>query len=432
MFNCTPVFYANKNSKAKVVINQGGTSSSKTYSIVQLLFLYAILNRRIIITITGESIPNLKKGAYRDAENIYSNTEELKHYVKDWNKSERIIHFKNGSLIEFISNLDEQSAKNGKRDYLFINEANGINWKVFWQLAIRTKKQIFLDYNPSAPFWANKKLIGTIPETNELSATVELIISDHRHNCFLTKDDHEKIEGIKDPELWLVYARGKTGKVKGKIFHFTKVTSIPDGLPFGFGIDIGYTSDKTAIVKVWYDGRKRYYKVLLYKSESEILELIQTKAREAQECYNKSQSKENLDELNKWREKSVFRYMADILKENGCTTSTLVWGDHDKNYSNGLRKLGIPYRMARKGPNSVIMSISKVKECENYYIDSPELEAELETYIWQTAIDQLTGDEVTTNIPIDGMPDHALAAIRYFNFTFGMRYSGKDDSKEDE
>ncbi|MES2004330.1 MAG: phage terminase large subunit [Bacteroidota bacterium] len=411
MFDCTAVFHANQQSKAKVVINQGGTWSSKTYSIVQLLYQRAISEKGIVITITGESIPNLKKGAYRDAEKIYNTTPALRQFVKDWNKSERIIHFKNGSLIEFVSNLDEQSAKNGKRDYLFVNEANGINWKVFWQLAIRTRKQVFLDYNPSAPFWAHSRLIGTTPETNELSATVELIISDHRHNCFLTDEDHAKIEGIKDEELWWVYARGATGKVRGVIYKFKKVTAVPDGLPFGFGIDIGYTTDKTAIVKVWYDEqtRDRYYKELLYKSENEILDEI----------------------IEKGLNITVHQYIANILKANGCTTSSLVWGDHDKNYSTGLRRLGIPYRMARKGPNTVKQGISKVKECNNYYTeDSTNIDDELKTYVWQTAIDILTGEEITINVPVDGMPDHCLAAIRYFNFSYGMRFKGKGQEEE--
>ena len=98
------------------------------------------------------------------------------------------------------------------------------------------------------------------------------------------------------------------GKTKGQIYNnFKKVDKIPEGLEFGFGIDIGYTSDKTAIVKVYHKDRDRYYQVLLYKSEIEILEEIQQK---------------NLDI-------TVYQYIAKILKANGCTTSTLVWGDHD-------------------------------------------------------------------------------------------------------
>ena len=121
--------------------------------------------------------------------------------------------------------------------------------------------------------------------------------------------------------------------------------------------------------------------------------------------------------------------MANILKDNGCTSSTLVWGDHDKSYSNALRKLGIGYRMARKGPNTVVMGISKVKSCNNFYLHSEELENEISVYKWQTSIDILTGEEVTVSIPVDGVPDHILAAIRYFDYSYGMRFSGKDSEE---
>jgi phage terminase large subunit len=241
-FQCTDVFYENYKSTEKLIINQGGTSSSKTYSICQLLFLKAINEPNIVISITGESLPNLKKGALRDSRTITSITTGLSDFILFWNKTDNVITFKNASLIEFITNLDEQSAKNGKRDYLFVNEANGIDFPVFFQLAIRTRKQIYIDYNPSAPFWVHDKFIGTNENSNDLSASVKLIISDHRHNNFLSAEDHRKIEGIKDKELWRVYARGLTGNLEGLIFSDWKM--IPDSMfpnegRFVGGLDFG-------------------------------------------------------------------------------------------------------------------------------------------------------------------------------------------------
>ena len=134
MFSCTPVFHTNYNSTAKTIVNQGGTASSKTYSIIQLLYLKAITEKGVIITVVGESIPNLKKGAYRDAETLYNTTQQLRQYISFWNKTDRVIYFKNGSIIEFTSYEDQQSAKNGKRDYLFVNEANGVDYLIYWQL----------------------------------------------------------------------------------------------------------------------------------------------------------------------------------------------------------------------------------------------------------------------------------------------------------
>jgi len=210
MFNCTCVFYENYKSTERIKVNQGGTSSGKTYAIMQLLFLKAIENALTVITVVGQDIPNLKKGAYRDAKTIISNTPELRNHIEKINDTDRIIYFKNLSLIEFTSYKDGQDAKSGKRDILFVNEANGIPWEIYWQLDIRTRKEVFIDYNPTVSFWVHDRLIGR--------ENVRLIISDHRHNSFLSQEEHDKIEGIEDREYWKVYARGMTGKVEGLLF----------------------------------------------------------------------------------------------------------------------------------------------------------------------------------------------------------------------
>ena len=80
-FQCTDVFYANYQATEKLIINQGGTSSSKTYSICQLLFIKAIYEAGVIISVTGESLPNLKKGALRDCRMIVSNTPSLNEFI---------------------------------------------------------------------------------------------------------------------------------------------------------------------------------------------------------------------------------------------------------------------------------------------------------------------------------------------------------------
>jgi hypothetical protein len=121
---------------------------------------------------------------------------------------------------------------------------------------------------------------------------------------------------------------------------------------------------------------------------------------------------------------TVEGYINDTLVANGLKTTSLLWGDHDKNMSTKLRRMRIPYRMARKGPNSEVASISSVKRYNSFYFNSPNLEKELVTYIWQTAIDQITGNEITTGEPVSGMPDHLIAAIRYFEHSYAMRFAG--------
>ena len=111
----------NIQSDARVLVNQGGTSSGKTYSIMQVLFELGYEEPNQIITVVGQDIPNLKVGAYRDAKTIMSTNDDVAYYYPTINEGERIIKCKNGSIIEFKSYADAQDAKSGKRDYLFIN-----------------------------------------------------------------------------------------------------------------------------------------------------------------------------------------------------------------------------------------------------------------------------------------------------------------------
>lgn len=369
MFECTPVYLANYQATEKIVVNQGGTSSSKTYSIVQRLFDKAINESRCVITIVGESIPNLKKGAYRDAETIYYDNKYLSNFVIQWNKTDRIIYFTNGSIMEFTSYESEQSAKNGKRDYLFVNEANGISWQIYWQLAIRTRKQVFLDYNPSSEFWVHEKLIG-----NE---GVKLIISDHRHNIFLSEQQHAEIEAIKqeDEELWKVYARGLTGKIEGIVFrNWITVPQIPEDAKFiSYGLDFGYTNDETGLIEV-------------YKQNGELWlnELI----------YEKGLTNPDID-----------KKMSDL----GINKKRMIIADSSEPKSiRELQDFGWDVLPATKGPDSVKNGIDILKRYKmNVTASSVNLKKELNKYVWRK--DKL-GTQM--NQPIDKF-NHLLDPLRY-------------------
>ena len=252
LFSVLPLFDANINSTERTVVNQGGTSSGKTYSIMQVLFVLGMQEARQVITVVGQDIPNLKVGAYRDAKTILEKSPLLSQWWNTINEGERIIKCVNGSIIEFKSYADEQDAKSGKRDYLFINEANGIMYGVYWQLSIRTRKRVFLDYNPTARFWVHDEVIGK-PDTR-------LIISDHRKNYFLTEEEHKRIEGITDKEYWKVYARGLTGKIEGLVLTNWEICEeLPPREEWkmcSFGLDFGFTCFKGDTLIMTSEGEK--------------------------------------------------------------------------------------------------------------------------------------------------------------------------------
>jgi len=386
-FDVTPVYHANYNSIADLVINQGGTDSGKTYGLMQLMFTHACTFNAPkvdpIITIVGSTVPNLKKGAYRHAKNISLSTPGLKEYIRYWNETDRTITFITGWVMEFISCQNEQEAKQGKRQYLFVNEANGIDWAIFWQLAKRTRIRTYIDYNPSAPFWAHDKLIGTSKLTNDLSADVQLIISDHRHNTFLSEKDHFRTENIQDPELWKVYARGRTGNLDGLIFKNWKEipdNQFPDTDFFG-GIDYGYTNDPTAAVKIAKVGNSIFVHEI---------------------CYETSITANNL--------KSLFY-------ANGFTASSVIYSEHDPDMIAQLRRMQVMAIPARKGAGSINAGIVKLNEYQVYYTASSlNISEERKRYMWQK--DKVTGKSINT--PTEQW-NHLMDAIRYGVYTHFYR-----------
>ena len=246
LFSVLPLYHANLNATERTVINQGGTSSGKTYSIMQVLFVLGMMKERKVITVVGQDVPNLKKGAYRDAKTILDGSPMLQTWWPYVNEGERIIRCVNGSIMEFSSFKDAQDAKSGKRDYLFINEANGIPYEVYWQLAIRTRLRVFIDYNPTARFWCHDEVMGR--------ENVKVLISDHRKNYFLSEEEHDRIEGIEDPELWKVYARGLTGMIAGLVLtNWDIVDVMPPREEWKMschGLDFGFTNDPSALEHV--------------------------------------------------------------------------------------------------------------------------------------------------------------------------------------
>ena len=219
------LFRENYESDARFLVNQGGTSSGKTYTIMQVLFVYAMTEKGCVITVVGQDFPNLRVGAFRDAKTIIAGSEWMQRFFRV-NESAHYIQGRNGSIIEFNSYQDEQDAKNGKRDYLFVNEANGVAYDIFWQLQIRTRK-----------------LIGR--------KDALLIISTHWDNHFLSDEEHERIENIEDDELWRVYARGLTGKLQGVVFtNWDIVDELPprdEWKMCAYGLDFGFTNDPSAL-----------------------------------------------------------------------------------------------------------------------------------------------------------------------------------------
>lgn len=368
-YEASVLFRRNYFSQAHVVINQGGTSSGKTYAIEQVLFCLAAENEKQVITIVGQDIPNLKAGALRDALSMYNKSDQLKQLIKNFNKTDRIFEFYNDSIIEFKSYADAQDAKSGKRDYLFVNEANGITWNIYTELALRTRTRIFIDYNPNSEFWVHDQLIG--------KPGVELIISDYRHNPFLDRAMADKIEGIQetDVERWKVYARGLTGRVSGLVFtNWFLVDDIPkDARLIGAGLDFGFSNDQTGCLEVYIQNGELWIDELFYETE----------------LTNKDISAK--------------------LSANGVSKNTEIVADSAEPKSiEELKRMGWLISPAKKGADSVNNSIDILKRYKlNITRRSVNLHKELGRYKWK--VDR-SGKPL--NEPVDTW-NHLIDPLRY-------------------
>jgi phage terminase large subunit len=252
----SPVFYWNYQSDKRITINQGGTSSGKTYAILQVLAIKAIRENKSLTTVTASSFPTLRKGALRDFIEIAQH-EAIKPFIVNHDKSSNTFKFFGGAEIEFAIFPTAQDAKNGKRERLFINEADGIGYAVAQNLILRTSGQIFIDFNPTSFFWCHEKYKGR--------DDCKWIYSTYRDNPFVSDWVIEEIESLKidDPELYKVYGLGKFGKMVGMVYP--NVNWIDDLPPIYdarvFCMDIGFSQSFTTLIDL------RLYKDQLYGRE---------------------------------------------------------------------------------------------------------------------------------------------------------------------
>ena len=140
----------------RYIVNRGGSRSGKTFSILQLFLIIAYQSKKpLILSVVSQSIPHLKLGAIRDFKNIcFSSGIIFDNY---FNKSELKFEY-NNCIIEFFSTDNLGKVHGPARDFLFINECNNIPFEIFEQLEIRTRKNIFLDFNPISYFWVHSEI----------------------------------------------------------------------------------------------------------------------------------------------------------------------------------------------------------------------------------------------------------------------------------
>jgi phage terminase large subunit len=292
----TPVFYANKKAYEEgypIICNEGGSRSSKSYSVVQLLIHIAISNPNTRISMVSHSLPHIKRGVYRDFKNILEQWNIWDE--KDFRYTDFIYTFKNGSYIELFGLEDPDKAKGPARDILFVNEANLISKALFDQLLIRTTGQSFLDWNP-ADFISWVYEVADNPKNKRIHSTYLNNITN------LSESQIRNIEQYKDlPDdfMWKVYGLGERGSAKEIIYtQWKQYDEAPDGDVF-YGLDFGYVHP-AALVKVTHYEGQNYFEEIVYQSGltlSDLSRLIKEKLPERATIYADAAEPKSIEEL---------------------------------------------------------------------------------------------------------------------------------------
>ena len=258
-----------------IVSAQGSSRSSKTYNILIWLIVYALSNPNTSISIVRKTLPAIRRSVLRDLQEILGKMDLYSFF--EFNKSELVFTFSNGSFIELFSTDDEQKIRGSKRDVLFVNEANELLFVDWQQLKMRTTKLAILDYNPS---FSDDHWICTL---NKDKRTFHFITT-YKDNPFLEQTIIDEIENLQytNPSLWQIYGLGLQAQVEGVIFkNIDTIKEMPQYLKHRcIGIDYGFTNDPTAIIECGVYENNLYVDELEYSTQlltSDIIRVLKTR-----------------------------------------------------------------------------------------------------------------------------------------------------------
>ena len=354
-----------KRSKKKIVVEQGGTRSGKTYNILLwIIFHYCAKYTGQTITIARKTFPAVRSSVMRDFFDILKQHELYNEDLHNKSNSEYVL---NGNLVEFVSLDQPQKIRGRKRDLAFLNEANELTFEDWQQIVFRTNGRIILDYNPSDSFhWIYDRVIPR--EDADFYQTT------YQDNPFLDATIVAEIERLKqtDEHYWRVYGLGERGTNRAQVFQFTTYQQLPPQAKFlSYGLDFGFTNDPSALVACYQWGDNLYFQEVLYSTNLTNQDLSQMFAKfdigRYDEVFADSSEPKSIEELH---------------------------------------RMGFNIKPTAKGADSVNAGIDMLKRYK-LHVNGSNLVKEMENYKW---LEDKNGNLL--NKPEDKY-NHAIDALRY-------------------
>ena len=354
-----------KRSKKKIVVEQGGTRSGKTYNILLwIIFHYCAKYTGQTITIARKTFPAVRSSVMRDFFDILKQHELYNEDLHNKSNSEYVL---NGNLVEFVSLDQPQKIRGRKRDLAFLNEANELTFEDWQQIVFRTNGRIILDYNPSDSFhWIYDRVI---PRDD-----ADFYQTTYRDNPFLDATIVAEIERLKqtDEHYWRVYGLGERGTNRAQVFQFSTYQQLPPQAKFlSYGLDFGFTNDPSALVACYQWGDNLYFQEVLYSTNLTNQDLSQMFAKfevgRYDEIFADSSEPKSIEELH---------------------------------------RMGFNVKPTAKGADSVNAGIDMLKRYK-LHVNGSNLVKEMENYKW---LEDKNGNLL--NKPEDKY-NHAIDALRY-------------------
>lgn len=406
-FNNTSIaFY---DDRYRQIVSMGGSRSSKSYSILQILMLELIYKKNIKITVWRDTKVTCRATVMEDFQKIIMFDENIFADFKENKQSGTFLYKPTNSKIVFEGADNIGKVLGGAQDISFFNEVTEFSKDVYLQITQRTAGKVICDYNPSKDFWlenyrnddrtvfihSNFTHNAFCPENivNQLKSyepwetgSYDIINSEVYYKDKIVTEENQPPPNFKNIKsgtantyMWLVYGLGIGSEKPNKIYHGWRKISEEDfdKLEYTsyFGLDFG-SKNPTALTEVKTDGDNNFWICpRMYKSMSQMPE-------------------------------SLPRTIETSVKMN-VSSDIIICDSAKQAYIDQMTMYGFMAVGATKGTGSVSAGISLVQKCNIFYVSDDNIDKEYRNYSWKVDRYNKATDEP------DKKDDHYMDSIRY-------------------